>query len=74
VAVRYRDDLLGLIESLLKDAVPPDTARWLAGVCVMLLSGATADARAVGDPSAAGRAWEAAQALLEQATAAAAVA
>jgi AcrR family transcriptional regulator len=67
VAVRYRDDLLAMIETLLKDVVPAAAARQLAGVYVMLLSGATADARAIGDPSAASRAWEAARALLEQA-------
>lgn len=67
VAVRYRDDLLAMIETLLRDVVPAAAARQLAGVYVMLLSGATADARAIGDPSAASRAWEAARALLEQA-------
>ena len=67
MAVRYRDDLLAMIETLLRDVVPAAAARQLAGVYVMLLSGATADARAIGDPSAASRAWEAARALLEQA-------
>lgn len=41
VAVRYRDDLLAMMETLLKDVVPANTARQLAGVYVMLLSGAT---------------------------------
>ena len=71
VAVRYRDDLLAMMETLLKDAVPATTARQLAGVYVMLLSGATADARAIGDPSAASQAWHAAETLLSQAKAAA---
>ncbi|HWV03074.1 TetR/AcrR family transcriptional regulator [Ralstonia sp.] len=70
VAVRYRDDLLAMMETLLKDVVPANTARQLAGVYVMLLSGATADARAIGDPSAASQAWHAAEALLNQARAA----
>jgi AcrR family transcriptional regulator len=69
VAVRYRDDLLAMIETLLKDVVPAGTARQLAGVYVMLLSGATSDARAIGDPSAASRAWHAAETLLNQAKA-----
>jgi hypothetical protein len=69
VAVRYRDDLLNMIETLLAEVVPADAARQLAGVYVMLLSGATADARAVGDPTAATRAWLAAQTLLNQAKA-----
>ncbi|CAJ0778119.1 hypothetical protein LMG19083_00372 [Ralstonia psammae] len=71
VAVRYRDDLLAMMETLLKDVVPATTARQLAGVYVMLLSGATADARAIGDPSAASQAWHAAETLLSQAKAAA---
>ncbi|MCO5411612.1 MULTISPECIES: TetR/AcrR family transcriptional regulator [Ralstonia] len=70
VAVRYRDDLLAMMETLLKDVVPANTARQLAGVYVMLLSGATADARAIGDPSAASQAWHAAETLLNQARAA----
>lgn len=69
VAVRYRDDLLAMMETLLKDVVPANAARQLAGVYVMLLSGATADARAIGDPSAASQAWQAAQTLLNQARA-----
>lgn len=71
VAVRYRDDLLAMMETLLKDVVPANTARQLAGVYVMLLSGATADARAIGDPSVASQAWHAAETLLNQARAAA---
>ncbi|MRS98448.1 TetR family transcriptional regulator [Ralstonia pickettii] len=71
VAVRYRDDLLAMMETLLKDVVPANSARQLAGVYVMLLSGATADARAIGDPSSASRAWDAAHTLLNHATAAA---
>lgn len=70
VAVRYRDDLLAMMETLLKDVVSANTARQLAGVYVMLLSGATADARAIGDPSAASQAWHAAETLLNQARAA----
>lgn len=67
VAVRYRNDLLSMIEHLLREVVSRGAARQLAGVYVMLLSGATADARAVGDSKAATRAWRAAQALLDEA-------
>ena len=70
VAVRYRDDLLAMMETLLKDVVPANTARRLAGVYVMRLAGVTADARAIGDPSAASQAWHAAETLLHQARAA----
>lgn len=69
VAVRYRNDLLAMIEQLLAEVVGRSTARQLAGIYVMLLSGATADARAIGDSKAAARAWRAAQALLDQAQA-----
>ncbi|WP_426400394.1 TetR/AcrR family transcriptional regulator [Ralstonia sp. R-29] len=71
VAVRYRDDLLAIMEQLLSEIIPPSRARQLAGVYVMLLSGATADARAIGDPRAAAQAWQAAKVLLDQAKAAA---
>ncbi|CAB3966927.1 TetR family transcriptional regulator [Burkholderia sp. AU31652] len=66
VAVRYRDDLLALMEQLLAEIVPRRRARQLAGVYVMLLSGATADARAIGDSQAAARAWQAAEMLLNE--------
>ncbi|GLU31407.1 TetR/AcrR family transcriptional regulator [Trinickia caryophylli] len=69
VAIRYRADLLAMIEKLLDEIVPSAAAHRLAGVYVMLLSGATADARAVGDPRAASHAWHAAEGLLEQAKA-----
>ncbi|QVX40691.1 TetR/AcrR family transcriptional regulator (plasmid) [Ralstonia solanacearum] len=67
VAVRYRNDLLLMIETLLREIIPPGQAHQLAGIYVILLSGATTDARTVGDPKAAGRAWRAALALLNQA-------
>lgn len=69
VAVRYRDDLLAMIERQLCELVGRAAARQLAGVYVMLLSGATAEARAVGDSKAASRAWRAASSLLSQAQA-----
>ncbi|EMD9437674.1 TetR family transcriptional regulator [Burkholderia cepacia] len=68
VAVRYRDDLLAIMERLLSEIIPRRRAHQLAGVYVMLLSGATADARAIGDPRAAARAWEAAKVLLNEST------
>ena len=56
-----------MIERLLREVVNRSAARRLANVYVMLLSGAIADARAVGDSKAAARAWVAAQALLSEA-------
>lgn len=69
VAVRYRNDLLRMIEDLLGELIGRSAARQLAGVYMMLLSGATAEARAAGDSKAASRAWRAAQTLLNQAQA-----
>lgn len=69
VAVRYRNDLLMMIETLLREIIPRGPAHQLADIYVMLLSGATTDARTFGDPKAAGRAWQAALALLNQAKA-----
>lgn len=55
------------METLLKEVVPTDAARQLVGVYVMPLIGATDDARAIGDPTAASQAWHAAQTPLNQA-------
>lgn len=67
VAIGYRAKLFGWFEELLLEIVPGKAAKQLAGVFVMLLDGATIDARAFNDPSAAERAWQAAELLLNQA-------
>ncbi|PCE27750.1 TetR family transcriptional regulator [Paraburkholderia acidicola] len=67
VAIRYRQKIVNWIAELLADVVPPDTAKQLGSVYMMLLDGATVEARAVNDPVAAMRAWQAAALLLSQA-------
>ncbi|WP_322041230.1 TetR/AcrR family transcriptional regulator [Burkholderia diffusa] len=71
VAIRYRRKMVEWIAELLAPLVLPETAQRLAGVYMMLLDGATVDARAFNDSASAGRAWQAAKALLEQAMSAA---
>ncbi|HVE08684.1 MAG TPA: TetR/AcrR family transcriptional regulator [Paraburkholderia sp.] len=67
VAIRYRQKIANWIEELLKDVVPPPIAKQLGSVYMMLLDGATVDARAFNDTAAASRAWGAAEVLLKQA-------
>jgi len=64
VAVRYRQTLRGWLQRILTDLVPKSQAAQLATVFVMLLDGATVEARAFNDPLAAKRAWLAAEVLL----------
>jgi AcrR family transcriptional regulator len=67
VAIRYRQKITNWIAELLADVVPPDVAKQLGNVYMMLLDGATVEARALNDPFAAARAWQAAELLLSQA-------
>jgi len=67
VAIRYRLKLVSWFEELLLEVVPGKAAKQLASVYVILLDGATVDARAFNDPSVAERAWQAAEVLLNQA-------
>ena len=67
VAIRYRQKIANWIAELLADVVSPDAAKQLGNVYMMLLDGATVEARAVNDPVAAARAWQAAELLLSQA-------
>lgn len=67
VAIRYRVKMLSWFEELLLEIVPSKNAKQLAGIFMMLLDGATVDARAFNDPSVAERAWQAAELLLNQA-------
>jgi len=67
VAVRYRQTLREWLQRILSDLVPKSQAVQLSTVFVMLLDGATVEARAFTDPSAAKRAWTAAEVLLARA-------
>jgi len=66
VALRYREKLQGWMGEILREIVPSPTADQLASVYLMLLDGATIEARAFGDPTVATRAWQAADLLLRQ--------
>ncbi|WP_423761777.1 TetR/AcrR family transcriptional regulator [Burkholderia sp. NLJ2] len=66
VAIRYRRKMVEWIAELLAELVSPETAKRLAAVYMMLLDGATVEARAFNDSASAGRAWQAAKSLLEQ--------
>ncbi|WP_431823805.1 TetR/AcrR family transcriptional regulator [Burkholderia sp. F1] len=66
VAIRYRRKMVEWIGELLADLVSPETAKRLAAVYMMLLDGATVEARAFNDSASARRAWQAAKSLLEQ--------
>lgn len=69
VAIRYKQSLLDRVDELLREIVTRKRAAQLASVFVMLLDGATVDARAFNDPAAAKRAWHAADILLKDAAA-----
>ncbi|HTK01474.1 MAG TPA: TetR/AcrR family transcriptional regulator [Bordetella sp.] len=67
VAIRYRKHMADWITEILQPVMDTKAAARVAEIMVMLLDGATVDARAYGDPKTANRAWQAAQVLLEQA-------
>ncbi|MFL9865082.1 TetR/AcrR family transcriptional regulator [Paraburkholderia fungorum] len=64
VAIRYREKMVGWIGTMLREYMPPASAQQLASVCMMLLDGATVEARAFNDPSSALRAWGAVEVML----------
>lgn len=68
VAIRYREKIVSWIAEILRDVVPEPAAKRLADICMMLLDGATVEARAFNDASAAAKAWQAVEAMLAQAT------
>jgi len=65
--LRHRQTLREWLQRILSDLVPKSQAVQLSTVFVMLLDGATVEARAFTDPSAAKRAWTAAEVLLARA-------
>lgn len=67
VAIRYRQKMVSWMGEILRGILPPRAAARLADVFMMLLDGATVDARAFNDSSTAARAWQAAEVLLDQA-------
>jgi AcrR family transcriptional regulator len=66
VAIRYREKIVAWIDEILRDIAPAPIARHMASVCMMLLDGATVEARAFNDSSSAARAWHAVELMLKQ--------
>ncbi|MFM0596657.1 TetR/AcrR family transcriptional regulator [Paraburkholderia dilworthii] len=67
VAIQYREKMTSWIAKLLEDLMPEPDAKRLGDVFMMLLDGATVNARAVNDPRPASQAWAAAEVLLRSA-------
>ena len=66
IAIKYRRKMASWIEELLEVLIPKARAQLLSEVFVMLLDGATVEARASKSSGPAMRAWTAAEALLKQ--------
>ena len=66
VAIGYRRDMAALMARTLEEMVPTAVAARLGGVFMLLLDGATVEARASNDMKWAAEAWYAAETLLTQ--------
>jgi AcrR family transcriptional regulator len=73
VAIQYREKMNSWIAELLEEVIPAADARHLGNVFVMLLDGATVNARAANDLKPASQAWAAAEVLLQSTKAKAAL-
>jgi AcrR family transcriptional regulator len=65
-AVLFRNTMTDLIAGILEDIMSPSSAKKLGHVFMMLLDGATVEARAMDDSRSASIAWDTAATLLEQ--------
>jgi AcrR family transcriptional regulator len=65
-AIRYRRDMTDLMARTLEEILPATEAKRLSGIFMMLLDGATLEARASNDAKWAAEAWHAAETLLAQ--------
>ncbi|MFM0063572.1 TetR/AcrR family transcriptional regulator [Paraburkholderia aspalathi] len=72
VAIQYRTKMTTWIAELLQGLMSASEAKRLGDVFMMLLDGATVNARAANDPGPASQAWAAAEVLLRSAKAKAA--
>ena len=72
VAIRYKKTMTAWMSEMLKTFLPEQAAASISSLLMILLDGATIDARAFGDPTIATRAWKAAEAIIKQETATAA--
>nr|WP_246801159.1 TetR/AcrR family transcriptional regulator [Bradyrhizobium genosp. L] len=66
VAIRYKTTMTAWMGDMLKSVMPEHAATRISSVLMMLLDGATIDARAFHDPTIASRAWSAAEAMIER--------
>lgn len=64
-AVNFRNSMTNLMVGILQEAVPASSAKHLANIFMMLLDGATVEARATNSSHSAAAAWASAEKLLE---------
>ncbi|MGV1880193.1 TetR/AcrR family transcriptional regulator [Rhizobium sp. A22-96] len=69
IAIQYKQTMTEWMRDILKTVLPEQAAARTASILMILLDGATIDARAFRDPTVATRAWDAAEVLIEQANA-----
>lgn len=66
VAIRYKKTMTAWMADMLKMLLPEPAAAHIASILMILLDGATIDARAFHDPTIATKAWNAAEAVIER--------
>ena len=66
VAIRYKKTMTAWMTDMLKALLQEPAAARIASILMILLDGATIDARAFHDPTIATNAWNAAEAVIEQ--------
>ncbi|WFU05750.1 TetR/AcrR family transcriptional regulator (plasmid) [Rhizobium sp. CB3171] len=66
VAIQYKKTMTAWMGDMLKTLLPEHVATRVASILLILLDGATIDARAFHDPTVATRAWGAAEAIIER--------
>jgi AcrR family transcriptional regulator len=67
-AVNFRNSMTDLIVDILREIVPASSAKHLAQIFMMLLDGATVEARATNSSHSAAAAWASAEKLLQYET------
>ncbi|MGY5776238.1 TetR/AcrR family transcriptional regulator [Rhizobium sp. LEGMi135b] len=66
MAIQYKKTMTAWMTDMLKALLPEPAAARIATILMILLDGATIDARAFHDPTIATKAWNAAEAVIEQ--------
>ena len=66
VAIQYKTTMTAWMRDMLAEIVPEQAAARISSILMILLDGATIDARAFRDPTIARRAWTAAEAVIGQ--------